>query len=77
MTNYDKLSIEIETDGTTTAQAALSEAADILVREFGRFAEVGRPAIAAGDDAPIDARARTCSTRRSRSSTSRCGRTTA
>jgi DNA-directed RNA polymerase subunit alpha len=49
MTNYDKLSIEIETDGTTTAQAALSQAADILVREFGRFAEIGRPATAGGD----------------------------
>ena len=57
MTNYDRLSIEIETDGTTTAQAALSEAADILVREFGRFADVGRPASSAGDDAPIAASA--------------------
>ncbi len=57
MTNYDRLSIEIETDGTTTAQAALSEAADILVREFGRFAEVGRPVSTAGDDAPITASA--------------------
>jgi DNA-directed RNA polymerase subunit alpha len=57
MTNYDRLSIEIETDGTTTAQAALSEAADILVKEFGRFAEVGRPASTAGDDAPIAASA--------------------
>ena len=46
MTNFDKLMLEIETDGTTTAQAALSQAADILVREFGRFAEIGRPAIA-------------------------------
>jgi DNA-directed RNA polymerase subunit alpha len=53
MTNYDKLSFEIETDGTTTAQAALSQAADILVREFGRFAEIGRPAVAgAGDEVP-------------------------
>jgi DNA-directed RNA polymerase alpha subunit len=48
MTNYDRLSLDIETDGTTTAQAALSQAADILVREFGRFAEIGRPAVAAG-----------------------------
>ena len=47
MTNYDKLTLEIETDGTTTAQAALSQAADILVREFGRFAEIGRPSAAA------------------------------
>jgi DNA-directed RNA polymerase subunit alpha len=53
MTNYDKLMLEIETDGTTTAQAALSQAADILVREFGRFAEIGRPAMAGADDAAI------------------------
>jgi DNA-directed RNA polymerase subunit alpha len=53
MTNYDKLTIEIETDGTTTAQAALSQAADILVREFGRFAEIGRPAVAGGEAAAI------------------------
>jgi DNA-directed RNA polymerase subunit alpha len=53
MTNYDRLSLDIETDGTTTAQAALSEAADILVREFGRFAEIGRPASVTGDEAPV------------------------
>jgi DNA-directed RNA polymerase subunit alpha len=53
MTNYDKLSIEIESDGTTTAEAALAQAADILVREFGRFAQIGRPvgALAAPPDA--------------------------
>jgi DNA-directed RNA polymerase subunit alpha len=53
MTNYDRLSLDIETDGTTTAQAALSQAADILVREFGRFAEIGRPSSAPGDEAPV------------------------
>jgi DNA-directed RNA polymerase subunit alpha len=53
MTNYDKLMIEIETDGTTTAQAALSQAADILVREFGRFAEIGRPAVVGGEAAAL------------------------
>jgi DNA-directed RNA polymerase subunit alpha len=53
MTNYDKLTIEIETDGTTTAQAALSQAADILVREFGRFAEIGRPAAVGGEAAAV------------------------
>jgi DNA-directed RNA polymerase subunit alpha len=42
MTNFDRLTIEIETDGTTTPKAALSQAADILVREFGRFTEIGR-----------------------------------
>jgi len=65
MTNYDKLTFEIETDGTTTAQSALSQAADILVREFGRFAEIGRPSVLGGEtsvsapaanmlDAPIE-----------------------
>jgi DNA-directed RNA polymerase subunit alpha len=53
MTNYDKLTLEIETDGTQTAQAALSQAADILVREFGRFAEIGRPSMAAGEESPV------------------------
>jgi DNA-directed RNA polymerase subunit alpha len=50
MTNYDKLTFEIETDGTTTAEAALGQAADILVREFGRFAQIGKPAAPAGAD---------------------------
>jgi DNA-directed RNA polymerase subunit alpha len=50
MTNYDRLALEIETDGTTTAQAALSQAAEILVNEFGRFAEIGRPAAASGEE---------------------------
>ncbi|MGQ0608558.1 MAG: DNA-directed RNA polymerase subunit alpha [Chloroflexota bacterium] len=52
MTNYDKLMIEIETDGTTTAQAALSQAAEILVREFGRFADIGRPSLGGDVAAP-------------------------
>ena len=52
MTNYDRLSLTIETDGTTTAEAALSQAADILVNEFGRFAEIGRPAAGGGDEVP-------------------------
>src|ERR671910_3366240 len=34
MTNYDRLSLDIETDGTSTPKAALSQAAEILVREF-------------------------------------------
>ena len=32
ITNYDKLTIEIETDGTITPEEALSRSADILVR---------------------------------------------
>jgi len=42
MTNFDRLTLDIETDGTATPKDALSQAADILVREFGRFAEIGR-----------------------------------
>jgi DNA-directed RNA polymerase subunit alpha len=58
MTNYDKLTLEIETDGTTTPQAALASAAGILVGEFGRFADVGRPPGAIGlDEAPAAASA--------------------
>ncbi len=52
MTNYDRLMLEIVSDGTTTPQAALSQAADILMREFGRFAEIGRPVVPAGAESP-------------------------
>ncbi|HLE59138.1 MAG TPA: DNA-directed RNA polymerase subunit alpha [Candidatus Limnocylindria bacterium] len=52
MTNFDRLVIEIETDGTMTPQAALSSAADILVREFSRFAEIGRRPMGM-DDLPM------------------------
>jgi DNA-directed RNA polymerase subunit alpha len=41
MTNYDKLTIEIETDGTITPEEALSRSADILVRQFQPFVTVG------------------------------------
>ena len=53
MTNYDKLTLEIESDGTTTAQSALSQAADILMREFGRFAQIGRPALSEGEESAV------------------------
>jgi len=53
MTNYDKLMLEVDTDGTTTPQLALAQAADILVREFSRFAEIGRPGMAMGLEAPL------------------------
>jgi DNA-directed RNA polymerase subunit alpha len=42
MTDFDKLTLEIETDGTTTPEDALSSAAEILVGEFSRFAQIGR-----------------------------------
>jgi DNA-directed RNA polymerase subunit alpha len=45
MTNYDKLTLEIETDGTVTPEDALGKAADILVRQFALFANVGAAAV--------------------------------
>jgi DNA-directed RNA polymerase subunit alpha len=48
MTNFDKLTIEIETDGTITPEEALSRAADILVRQFQPFVNIGL-AVQAGD----------------------------
>jgi len=41
MTNYDKLTIEIETDGTITPEEALSRSADTLVRQFQPFVTIG------------------------------------
>jgi DNA-directed RNA polymerase subunit alpha len=48
MTNYDKLTIELETDGTITPEEALGRAADILVRQFALFANIGL--VTAGPD---------------------------
>jgi DNA-directed RNA polymerase subunit alpha len=52
MTNFDRLTLDIETDGTATPKAALSQAAEILVREFGRFAEIGRRPLPGEEEAP-------------------------
>jgi len=52
MTNYDKLTIEIETDGTITPEEALSRSADILVRQFQPFVTVGVQAVAPDRAAP-------------------------
>ncbi|MGZ6340818.1 MAG: DNA-directed RNA polymerase subunit alpha [Candidatus Limnocylindrales bacterium] len=48
MTNYDKLTLELETDGTIGPEEALSRAAEILVRQFSLFANIGL--VAAGGD---------------------------
>src|SRR5919107_3381383 len=52
MTNYDKLTLEIETDGTVGPEEALSRAAEILVNQFRPFVTIGvaaaQPAQAAG-----------------------------
>src|SRR5918994_1695754 len=45
MTNYDKLTIEIETDGTITPEEALSRSADTLVRQFQPFVTIGMAAV--------------------------------
>jgi DNA-directed RNA polymerase subunit alpha len=45
-TNHDKLTIEIETDGTISPEEALSRAAGRLVDEFQHFVAVGMPTLA-------------------------------
>ena len=78
MTNYDKLTIEIETDGTISPEEALSRAAEILVAQFSLFT-IGRQAARADrgrHDGGGCACRRTCWTCPSRSSTSRCAPTT-
>jgi DNA-directed RNA polymerase subunit alpha len=42
MTNFDKLTIEIETDGTIQPEDALSRAAEILVQQFSLFTTAGK-----------------------------------
>ena len=42
-TNYDKLVMEIWTDGTVNAIDAVSQSADIMREELGIFAQLGKP----------------------------------
>ncbi len=44
MTNFDKLTLEITTDGTVSPQNALQQAAQILVDHFNIISETGREA---------------------------------
>jgi DNA-directed RNA polymerase subunit alpha len=46
MTNFDRLTIEIETDGTVTPEEALSRSAEILVNQFRPFVTIGMAAVA-------------------------------
>lgn len=46
MTNYDKLTLEIETDGTIDPQDALAHAASVLMGQFQVFANVGAAPVA-------------------------------
>ncbi|MHB8683596.1 MAG: DNA-directed RNA polymerase subunit alpha [Dehalococcoidia bacterium] len=43
MTNYDKLTLEVWTDGTMAGVDAVSKSADILVDELRMFAQLGKP----------------------------------
>ena len=42
VTNYDKLTLIIETDGTISPEEALSRAAEMLVEQFSQFTTAGR-----------------------------------
>ena len=56
MTNYNKLTIEIETDGTISPEEALSRSAQVLVGQFQPFVNIGMataPAVAAGGIAAL------------------------
>ncbi len=50
-TDFDRLSIELETDGTVTPEEALSEAAGILVKHFGLLGEAFKKV--AAEAAPV------------------------
>jgi DNA-directed RNA polymerase subunit alpha len=47
MTNYDKLTLEIETDGTMSPEESLSRAAEILVGQFSLFTTTGKAMVGA------------------------------
>lgn len=43
MTNFDRLVLEVWTDGTISGAEAISQSADILVRELQLFSRLGKP----------------------------------
>ena len=44
-TNYDKLTLEVWTDGTVSAVEAVSRSADVVIDQFRLFSHMGRPAL--------------------------------
>jgi DNA-directed RNA polymerase subunit alpha len=44
VSNYDRLLLEVWTDGTITGVDAVSQGADILLEQFGFFGQIGKPA---------------------------------
>jgi DNA-directed RNA polymerase subunit alpha len=49
-TDYDKLTLDIETDGSVDPQAALREAAEILIQSLSIFTDADRVASLSGND---------------------------
>lgn len=43
VTNFDRLVLEVWTDGTITATDAVSQASELLADQFGTFSRLGRP----------------------------------
>jgi DNA-directed RNA polymerase subunit alpha len=43
VTNYDRLVLEVWTDGTITSTDAVSQASELLADQFGTFSRLGRP----------------------------------
>ena len=44
-TNYDKLTLEVWTDGTISGQDAVSRSADVVIEQFTLFSHMGRPTL--------------------------------
>lgn len=44
-TNYDKLTLEVWTDGTISGVDAISQSAEVLIEQFQLFSNMGRPAL--------------------------------
>ena len=81
-TDYDKLTLDVTTDGSVDPREAIGEAADILIRQLAIFTDIekieGFGEAAAAQAATPRRRSRTgWRTSRSRSSSSASARTTA
>jgi DNA-directed RNA polymerase subunit alpha len=53
ITNYDRLVLEVWTDGTMEAVDAVSQSADTLIQQLSYFAQLGRPAPVGTDRAHV------------------------
>ena len=49
VTNYDRLTLELWTDGTVNGVEAVSQSADILLNQFALFSQIGRPQLPSMD----------------------------